>query len=383
VLSDCAPIAPRDLSAAAWRRGGAARRHGPHAGALEVAHAQRHGLRAVAALLGREVAAAGLLRGVAHLREVLASRGGPPLLRALVGRLLRDARPDAVEVGVVAHVQVVRVVRLVVRDDDRGQPLVHRGAVVGDERARGPGLHGRDLRRRDLVERGVLPHVQVVRVVRVVVALHHRGHPAVAARLVAALQPGPQEAALRGGARGRHDLRPAGARGGAGLGGLRVVGALGPLQRLLLLLHALQLLLLLDELLVLELELLRPLLLQHPLLQLQALLLLHELLLAALALVQLRLQVLVLLLELGGLLQGAVVRRRRRRSAGPRGATVSGGPLGLQRGRPPRRGGALPDLRLVLGAGRRAAGGPGPVLAPVDARQQPLAGHGLLGSYSA
>mmetsp|Transcript_89051 Transcript_89051/g.236551 ORF Transcript_89051/g.236551 Transcript_89051/m.236551 type:complete len:405 (+) Transcript_89051:862-2076(+) len=286
----------------------------------------------------------------------------------------------------VAHVKVVGAVRLVEGDDHRGQPLVDRSAVVGGQGAGRPGLCGADGRRgRDLVECGVLPHVQVVGAVGLVVALHHGLHPAVGARLVAAAQAAAQLAtARRGGAppplaHGDRAPSPYAALNGGRFG----IPVALQLQLQLLLLHALQLLLLLDELLVLHLQLLGPLLLQPLLLHFQPRLLLHQLLLTAPAVLELCLQALVLLLQPLRLLRSPGAPAIGRRGAAALRHAIQGHGPATWRGRA-RTGVCRRRTRGTLcGALRRGDRRPwahalGPVTV-LQAEVQPGAGRGLLG----
>mmetsp|Transcript_3952 Transcript_3952/g.10908 ORF Transcript_3952/g.10908 Transcript_3952/m.10908 type:complete len:259 (-) Transcript_3952:720-1496(-) len=114
VLRQHNPVADCDLTAVA-RHGRAARDHG----GLKVARARGRRLGAVAALHGLAelggLVAAWRLGPLAHLREILApgGRAFPRLLLVTFNGPVTDTRADAVEVGVVAHVQVVGAVALV------------------------------------------------------------------------------------------------------------------------------------------------------------------------------------------------------------------------------------------------------------------------------
>mmetsp|Transcript_42086 Transcript_42086/g.120789 ORF Transcript_42086/g.120789 Transcript_42086/m.120789 type:complete len:695 (+) Transcript_42086:307-2391(+) len=160
----------------------------------------------------------------AHLRRQLAG-GLPrqsPRRRGVVAGPVVYPGPYPVDVGVVAHVQIVRGVVLVEGDNHGREPIIHRGAVVRRQRAGRPRLGRGGARGRDLVEGGVLPDVEVVGAVGLVVALHDSVHPPVGTRLVAALHASAQqrpELAARGPpghgrvvARGRRRRAPKGLR---------------------------------------------------------------------------------------------------------------------------------------------------------------------------
>mmetsp|Transcript_86031 Transcript_86031/g.228671 ORF Transcript_86031/g.228671 Transcript_86031/m.228671 type:complete len:200 (+) Transcript_86031:174-773(+) len=195
----------------------------------------------------------------------------------------------------VAHVQVVGAISLIEGDNHRGQPLPNRCAVVGGQRAWRPRTSCAHLDAgRDLVQRGVRPNIQVVGAITLVVRLHKRRHPPIGARLIPAPLAQLQVSKANCRILADHPLH--------GLAGQV------PFQLPLLLRRALQLELALHEPLVLDLQLLRPSSLEVPVLLLQSSLLLHEELLTPLALLELRLQRIVVLAQSRGLVARQVGR---------------------------------------------------------------------------